>query len=69
MKIIAIFVIRAYQYFISPLTPQVCKFVPSCSEYSMLAYKRYGFIRGTFLSLLRILRCNPLSKGGYDPVK
>lgn len=46
-----------------------CRFVPSCSEYSAQAIEKYGIIKGGFLSLWRILRCNPWSKGGYDPVK
>lgn len=43
-----------------------CRFVPSCSDYAILALKKYGALKGTFLALLRILRCNPLFKGGYD---
>lgn len=46
-----------------------CKFTPSCSEYAILAIKKYGVIKGTFLAIWRILRCNPFSKGGYDPLK
>lgn len=46
-----------------------CKYYPTCSEYSMQAYEKYGFIRGTCLSIKRILKCNPFSKGGYDPLK
>ncbi len=45
-----------------------CKYYPSCSEYSIIALKRYGLIKGTILTIKRILKCNPLSKGGYDPV-
>ena len=46
-----------------------CKFYPTCSEYALQAYEKYGFIKGTFLSIKRILKCNPLSKGGFDPLK
>ena len=46
-----------------------CKYYPTCSEYSIQAYKKYGFLKGSFLSFMRILKCNPFSKGGYDPLK
>lgn len=48
--------------------PGRCKFIPSCSQYSKEAFKRYGLFKGFVLSFKRILRCNPLSKGGYDPL-
>lgn len=48
--------------------PGNCKFIPSCSEYSKTAFKKYGFLKGSFISFKRILRCNPASDGGYDPV-
>ena len=57
-----------YQKFISPLKPPCCKFYPTCSQYALEAYEKYGFFKGTALSVWRILRCNPFSKGGYDPV-
>ena len=60
--------IEFYQYFISPLIPNTCKFEPSCSNYTINALKDYGFLKGSILSLLRIFRCNPWSDGGYDPV-
>nr|WP_320049255.1 membrane protein insertion efficiency factor YidD [uncultured Desulfuromonas sp.] len=66
---ISISLIRAYQQFISPLTPPSCRFIPTCSEYTVLSIKKYGFFVGLFKSFCRILRCNPLFKGGYDPVK
>lgn len=46
-----------------------CKYYPSCSEYSLQAIKKYGALKGTILSIKRILKCNPFSKGGYDPLK
>uniref|UniRef100_A0A7C3UQW5 Putative membrane protein insertion efficiency factor n=1 Tax=candidate division WOR-3 bacterium TaxID=2052148 RepID=A0A7C3UQW5_UNCW3 len=58
--------LRFYQKVISPLLPPTCRFYPSCSEYSILAIKRYGIIRGTFLALLRLIRCHPFSPGGVD---
>jgi len=64
-----VFIIRLYQKFISPVLPPVCRFHPTCSEYSVQAFREYGFIRGILLSIFRILKCNPLSKGGYDPVR
>lgn len=45
-----------------------CKYYPTCSNYSKISYERFGFIKGTYLTIKRILRCNPFSKGGYDPV-
>lgn len=47
----------------------ICKFTPTCSRYSYEAISKYGAFKGTFLSIWRILRCNPFSKGGYDPLK
>ncbi|WP_316347786.1 membrane protein insertion efficiency factor YidD [Desulfuromonas acetoxidans] len=65
----SLFLIKIYQRIISPLTPPSCRFIPTCSEYAILSIKKYGFFVGVFKSVLRILRCNPLFKGGYDPVK
>jgi len=62
------FPIRFYRKFISPLKPACCRFYPSCSEYSIEALKKYGPAKGMYLSTKRILKCNPLFKGGYDPV-
>ncbi|MCL5738339.1 MAG: membrane protein insertion efficiency factor YidD [Bacteroidetes bacterium] len=58
-----------YKKFISPLFPPSCRFYPSCSTYSIEALHKHGFFRGMLFSAWRILRCNPFSKGGYDPVK
>ena len=60
--------IRAYQYAISPMFGPRCKYYPSCSEYAVQAVERYGILRGLVLAGWRLLRCNPFSKGGYDPV-
>ena len=60
--------IRFYQRFISSRTTPVCRFSPSCSEYAIEALQRYGAFFGTALAVWRILRCNPLCRGGYDPV-
>ncbi len=47
---------------------KLCKYIPTCSEYAIIALERFGLFKGLYLSIKRILKCNPLSKGGYDPV-
>lgn len=69
MKGAAIWVLRAYKRFVSPLLPSACRFVPTCSEYAMEAIEKYGVIGGTGRAAWRLLRCNPLCRGGYDPVR
>jgi putative membrane protein insertion efficiency factor len=69
MKKIPILLIKLYRYLISPLLPLSCRFTPTCSEYSIDAIKKYGFLKGFHLSFRRILRCHPFNRGGYDPVK
>jgi len=61
--------IKAYKYLISPILPSSCRFYPSCSEYALEAFNKYGFIKGFWMTLKRIGRCHPLCDGGYDPVK
>jgi putative membrane protein insertion efficiency factor len=61
--------LRAYQVLISPLLGQHCKYYPSCSEYAVQAIQRFGILRGLVLAGWRLLRCNPWSSGGYDPVE
>lgn len=68
IKSVLIFVIRAYRYVISPMFPRRCRFYPSCSEYAIQAIETYGVFRGVFMALTRIVKCNQLSPGGYDPV-
>lgn len=68
-KNIAIKLIQVYKIFISPLLGNNCRFYPTCSSYAIEAFQKKGFIKGTLLTIWRILRCNPFSKGGYDPVK
>lgn len=60
--------IAAYQRFLSPLLGANCRFYPSCSSYAREAISRYGFLRGSWLTVCRLARCQPLSRGGYDPV-
>jgi len=69
LKKIFIGLIKFYRKYISGMksTP-TCKFIPTCSEYSIEAIEKYGALKGGLLSIWRILRCNPFSKGGYDPV-
>jgi hypothetical protein len=64
----ALWVIRGYQRWVSPMLPPSCRYVPSCSEYGYQAVEKYGIIRGGAMTAWRIVRCNPFSKGGYDPV-
>ncbi|MGM0508398.1 MAG: membrane protein insertion efficiency factor YidD [Fusobacteriota bacterium] len=68
MKKLLIFLINIYQNIISPLLPKTCRFYPTCSTYSKKALKKHGLFKGIYLSIKRILKCNPLFKGGYDPV-
>jgi uncharacterized protein len=60
---------RAYRRLLSPFLPQRCKYHPSCSAYAVEAVRSYGVIRGGVLAGWRLLRCNPWSNGGYDPVE
>ena len=60
--------IRIYQTLISPLSPSTCRFSPTCSEYSKQSLIKHGLIKGSILSVKRILKCNPWGGNGYDPV-
>ena len=64
-----IFPIRVYQLFLSPLLGQNCKYVPNCSAYMVEAIEKKGVLIGVLKGCYRILRCNPFSRGGYDPVE
>ena len=68
MRRIVVGLIRFYQKFISPLFPPTCRFSPTCSTYTLQAVERFGVLKGLYLGLRRVLRCNPLNEGGYDPV-
>ena len=69
MKNFLIFLIRLYQKYLSPLKWRThCVYIPTCSEYAIESLKKHGFLKGSLLAVWRILRCNPFSKGGYDPV-
>jgi len=65
---ILIALIKVYQYTVSPLLGARCKYYPSCSNYAIGALREHGALRGTGLAAWRLLRCNPFSNGGYDPV-
>lgn len=68
MKYFGIFFIKLYQLLVSPLFPPACRFYPTCSEYTIQALKRYGFLKGSWLGIVRILKCHPFNAGGYDPL-
>lgn len=68
MKMLFIYFIKFYRKYLSPLKSTKCPYFPSCSQYGLEAVEKYGAVRGGLLSIWRILRCNPFSKGGYDPV-
>ena len=68
MKKLFLFIIKFYRKYISPMKSTKCPYIPSCSEYGMEAIEKYGALKGGALALWRIIRCNPFSKGGYDPV-
>lgn len=68
MSQLALGLIKLYQNTVSKVLPPVCRFQPTCSHYAFEAIKKYGFARGSWLAAKRIVRCNPFSEGGYDPV-
>jgi len=68
MKSIALFLIKIYRIFISPLLPPSCRFYPTCSLYAQEAIIHYGIIKGVWMSIKRLSRCHPFNPGGYDPV-
>lgn len=61
--------VKFYRKYLSPMKPYaMCKYYPTCSQYAIEAVEKYGAVKGSYMSMKRILRCNPFSKGGYDPV-
>lgn len=68
MKAILLFIVRGYKLLISPILPPSCRFSPTCSEYSLEAIQKYGALKGFWLTIKRLIRCNPWNPGGYDPV-
>ena len=69
MRKILIFLIKFYQKAISPFLGRRCRFYPTCSEYTKQAVEKYGALKGLYLGLVRILKCHPFHRGGYDPLK
>ena len=67
-SIILILLIKFYRIAISPLFPASCRFIPTCSEYGLIAVQRFGFFKGLYLTVRRIIRCRPGGDYGYDPV-
>ena len=65
---IVLFPIRLYRKYLSPLKPPCCRFTPTCSAYAVNAVREWGIVIGLALAAWRVLRCNPFSRGGYDPV-
>ena len=68
MRHIFILIIKGYKRVISPLLPPSCRFYPTCSEYAIQAFSKYGVIKGGAKATWRVLRCNPFNKGGFDPL-
>ena len=68
IKNLFIFLIILYQKYLSPLKSTKCPYYPTCSQYGLEAIQKYGALKGGLLAAWRIIRCNPFSKGGYDPV-
>lgn len=69
MKKIVVFMINIYRKYLSPLKRRpTCIYTPTCSQYAIEALEKYGFLKGSFLAVKRVLRCHPFAKGGYDPV-
>jgi len=68
MTAVALWILRAYKRWFSPAFPPSCRYVPTCSEYAMEAVERFGVLRGGWMAAMRLLRCHPFVKGGYDPV-
>ncbi|HHW49140.1 MAG TPA: membrane protein insertion efficiency factor YidD [Clostridiaceae bacterium] len=68
-KGVLVFIIKLYQKYISPLKKPCCRFYPTCSQYAVEAVSKYGVLKGSMMSVRRILKCHPFHPGGYDPVK
>ena len=69
MKFLVLDILGVYKAMVSPFLPPACRFEPTCSEYAREAVGKYGAVKGTWLGLKRILRCQPFCKGGHDPVR
>lgn len=69
MRFVILSLIRGYQRWLSPFLPSACRFHPTCSEYMRQAVERHGAVRGVWMGLRRLARCQPMCAGGFDPVK
>ena len=69
MRKLFIGLIQIYRRFLSPMLPPTCRYEPSCSLYTVQAIEKYGVARGLFMGILRVLRCHPFARGGFDPVR
>ena len=69
MKALALFLLRSYKRWISPLLPAACRFTPTCSEYAIEAFEKKPFFTALGLTVARVAKCHPFHPGGYDPVK
>jgi putative membrane protein insertion efficiency factor len=69
LKVVGIFLIKIYQLVLRPLFPSTCRFTPTCSEYSIQAIQKYGFLKGVYLGIKRISRCHGGNIGGLDELK
>ena len=69
MRKVFIGLIQFYRRFLSPMLPPTCRYEPSCSLYTVQALEKYGVLKGLFMGILRVLRCHPFARGGFDPVK
>ena len=69
MRKLFIGLIQIYRRFLSPMLPPTCRYEPSCSLYTVQALEKYGVLKGLFMGILRVLRCHPFARGGFDPVK
>ena len=63
-----VFLVKIYQNIISPLFPPTCRYTPTCSEYAIQSLKKYGLVKGVYLSIKRIVNCHPWGGSGYDPI-
>ncbi|MBQ9946787.1 MAG: membrane protein insertion efficiency factor YidD [Oscillospiraceae bacterium] len=68
MKYLFLGIIKLYRLTLSKILPPCCRYYPSCSEYATLAIRRFGAVKGGYLTLWRLIRCNPYGRGGYDPI-
>ncbi len=69
MQAVVLILLRGYKRLISPWLPSACRFYPTCSEYMFEAVSKYGVVRGVWMGTPRLLRCNGISEGGFDPVR